>query len=103
MSVFPCGSTMQSEEADMNCRIYDRTATDNGIGNYGVDAGDWLEEGRREGRKEMLYSEKERLRLALSSLGCGMESLVRERFASLSDDEDLRDCSVVILEEREEE
>ncbi len=81
----------------MDCRLYDRENRDNGLESCGVSEEDWLEEGRREGRLEMLYSEEERLRVTLSSLGCALAGPAAARFFSLGDDEDSSGCSVVVL------
>ena len=80
----------------MDCRLYDRENRDNDFESYGVSGEDWLEEGRREGRREMLLSQTERLRVTLSSLGCSMAGPAAARFFSLGDDEDSSDCSVVV-------
>ena len=87
----------------MDCRLYDREKRDNDFESYGVSGEDWLEEGRREGRLEMLYSEEERLRLTLSSLGCALAGPAAARFFSLGDDEDSSDCSVVVPDGAEAE
>ena len=87
----------------MDCRLYDRENRDNDFESYVVSGEDWLEEGRREGRLEMLYSEEERLRLTLSSLGCALAGPAAARFFSLGDDEDSSDCSVVVIDDGEAE
>ena len=87
----------------MNSGLYCKAAQDNSLECYGIAPDDWLEEGRREERVRMHRCERERLRLALSSLGCPIASLVSERFSCLGDGVESDSGEMVAISENNED